>query len=385
MDSETGSGDADAAPLEHGDPAAELLGLTRALRTELERRAWSGRRRFAAPGELPPLPALEISEQGSPAEAHPQGATPNGGRPDQAPTEQDPAARGLPGTGNVSPGSESAAVPDRAQNGAPPSAATPPSAPQPQPELPTESRPSEPVVAPAVSAADAAEALPWAAADDPTPPAPIPVARPAGPPTREWAAQAADLPALAERVAGCRACGLCETRQKTVFADGNPRARVMFVGEAPGADEDRSGTPFVGVAGQLLSKIIAGGMGLDRERDTYIANVLKCRPPGNRDPQPGEKQACTPYLERQIQLVDPVVVIPLGRHAAQHLLGVELPMGKLRGRVHRPTAGPCAGRVVVPTYHPSYLLRSPSMKKPTWEDIQLAMGELGLPVQPNKG
>ncbi|MHC4261966.1 MAG: uracil-DNA glycosylase [Planctomycetota bacterium] len=197
--------------------------------------------------------------------------------------------------------------------------------------------------------------------------------------TAAVAAAAADLEALEQAVAGCEACGLCKTRNRTVFADGRASARVMFVGEAPGADEDRQGVPFVGRAGQLLSDIIAKGMGLDRRENVYIANVLKCRPPDNRDPQPEEKRLCTPFLERQIELVDPQVIVPLGRHAAQHLLRSDAPMGRLRGRVHR-----LDGRAVVPTYHPAYLLRSPNMKPAAWADIQLAMGELGLEI-PDSG
>ncbi len=191
-------------------------------------------------------------------------------------------------------------------------------------------------------------------------------------PTYQAAQAAGTLEALAATVSACTACGLCKTRTQTVFADGSSRARVMFIGDAPGADEDRTGVPFVGRAGQLLTDIITKGMGLGRE-DVYIANVLKCRPPGNRDPLPAEKQLCTPFLQRQIELVDPEILIPLGRHASNHLLGQDAPMGQLRGRVHE-----AHGRKVVPTFHPEYLLRSPAMKKPTWEDIQLAMAELGL-------
>jgi DNA polymerase len=183
----------------------------------------------------------------------------------------------------------------------------------------------------------------------------------------------ADLAALRAAVAVCRACGLCETRTQTVFADGPlGRARVMFVGEAPGFHEDREGVPFVGKAGALLTDIITKGMGLRRE-EVVIANVLKCRPPDNRDPRPDEKELCTPWLDRQIELVDPEVLIPLGRHAANHLLGTDLSMGRLRGRVHA-----VRGRKVVPTFHPAYLLRSPGEKQACWEDIQLAMGILGL-------
>lgn len=201
-----------------------------------------------------------------------------------------------------------------------------------------------------------------------------PESRPAGDPglPAALAGQCADLEGLGAAVAACRACGLCESRKNTVFADGTGRARVMFIGEAPGGEEDARGTPFVGPAGQLLTDIITKGMKLARE-DVYIANVLKCRPPENRDPSARETELCTPWLDRQIELVDPLVLIPLGRHASMHVLGIEAPMGRMRGRVHE-----ARGRKVVPTYHPAYLLRSPDKKKDTWKDIQLAMGLLGL-------
>ena len=146
----------------------------------------------------------------------------------------------------------------------------------------------------------------------------------------------------------------------------------MFVGEAPGAEEDLRGVPFVGPAGQLLTDIVEKGMGLARS-EVVIANVLKCRPQGNRDPQAHEKELCTPWLDRQIELVDPEILIPLGRHASNHLLGLDASMGSLRGRVHMR-----GERKVVPTYHPAYLLRDPSQKRHTWADIQLAMREMGL-------
>jgi uracil-DNA glycosylase len=186
----------------------------------------------------------------------------------------------------------------------------------------------------------------------------------------ERAAACADLPALEAAVAACEACELCRTRTQTVFADGDGSAGVMFVGEAPGADEDTQGVPFVGRAGKLLTDIITKGMRLDRRR-VAIANVLKCRPPGNRDPLKSEKELCTGWLDRQIELIAPRVIIPLGRHASCHLLGTDETMGRMRGRVHR-----LGGQKIVPTYHPAFLLRSPDMKKECWKDIQLAMAEL---------
>jgi len=208
---------------------------------------------------------------------------------------------------------------------------------------------------------------------------------PAGPPAgeplpdlplaRENRARAeacASLGELRALVASCVACGLSRTRTQTVFSDGSEHARVMFIGEAPGESEDLQGVPFVGAAGQLLTDIVEKGMGLPRSQ-VYIANVLKCRPPGNRDPEPDEKALCTPYLDRQIELVAPELIIALGLHAARHLLRTPLSMGRLRGRVHI-----WKGRKVVATYHPAYLLRTPSAKKDCWQDIQLAMRELGL-------
>ncbi len=195
---------------------------------------------------------------------------------------------------------------------------------------------------------------------------------------RELAAKASDLDALKSAVAGCEACGLCETRTQTVFSDGTPSSGVMFVGEAPGVDEDAQGVPFVGRAGQFLTRIIEKGMGVERP-EVYIANVLKCRPPDNRDPRADEKALCTAWLDRQIELVDPRVIVPLGRHSAVHLTGKDLSMGRLRGQVHH-----VGGRPIVPTYHPSYLIRQEGSssfvqtKKLVWEDIQLAMREAGL-------
>ncbi len=172
---------------------------------------------------------------------------------------------------------------------------------------------------------------------------------------------------LRAAVADCQRCDLHATRTQTVFGVGNPRARWMFVGEAPGAEEDRQGEPFVGRAGQLLTAMIRA-LGMQRE-DVYIANVLKCRPPGNRDPKPAEAASCRAFLERQIALVDPTLLIAVGRIAAQDLLGTETPIAKLRGKVH--SFGAKAWPLVV-TYHPAYLLRSPSEKRKAWQDLVFA-------------
>jgi uracil-DNA glycosylase len=186
------------------------------------------------------------------------------------------------------------------------------------------------------------------------------------------------LLALSAEVAGCRACGLCETRTQTVFADGTPRARIMFIGEAPGADEDAQGVPFVGRAGQLLTKMIEAGMGLSRS-DVYIANVLKCRPPGNRNPEPAEIASCRRYLEQQIDLVKPEVLVALGKFAAQFLTGSEEGMMRMRGRW-----GSYRGIPVMPTYHPSFLLRQPEKKKESWEDLLKVLDRLGIPAPGRK-
>ncbi len=175
------------------------------------------------------------------------------------------------------------------------------------------------------------------------------------------------LAALAAEIAECRACPLCETRTLTVPGEGAPDARIVFVGEGPGADEDRTGRPFVGRAGQLLEDIVSKGMKLRREQ-VYICNVVKCRPPGNRVPEPPEVQACASYLDRQIRAVAPAVLCALGATAARRLLGGEGQLGALRGRTHA-----YLGIPVVVTYHPAYLLRNPAAKPEAWKDIQRVM------------
>jgi uracil-DNA glycosylase family 4 len=173
--------------------------------------------------------------------------------------------------------------------------------------------------------------------------------------------------ALEARVAACTACQLHQTRTQTVFGVGNREADLMLIGEAPGADEDRQGEPFVGKAGRLLNEMLHA-VGYRREQ-VYIANILKCRPPNNRDPQPSEVELCEGYLRRQVQLIQPKLIIALGRIAAHNLLKTQTSLARLRGQVHR--YGQDAIPVVV-TYHPAYLLRSPGDKRKAWKDLLLA-------------
>ena len=314
-------------PIGADDPSEELAALGLALQRTLARRAIRGHRSLP---RVEPASPLRGAPSGPAAQAPAR-------RPAQAATS--PSAPTPPAPAPAPPTREASAR-----------TTTPPAGPE-------RSRPH----APAASAARAEPAAdPGAAAGGPNPLAP-------------QAAGAPDLEALRACVADCTACELSRTRSRTVFGDGQGTRRILFVGEAPGDEEDRQGVPFVGRAGALLDDIISKGMGIARE-DVYIANVLKCRPPGNRDPLPSEKALCTAWLDRQIELLDPLVIIPLGRHAAGHVLGVDAPLGRLRGKIHDRN-----GRKVVPTYHPAYLLRSPHEKRKTWEDIQLAMGVAGLP------
>jgi len=242
---------------------------------------------------------------------------------------------------------------------------------------------SAPVDAPVVAASDAhpnADADPDSAAIDLERaatveafdvPAAAPVQRPAVARTSEHAGREAAIAAmpwaeLGDAVAGCTACGLCESRSNTVFGVGDQQAEWMLVGEAPGENEDLQGEPFVGQAGKLLDNMLAA-LGLARGRNVYIANVLKCRPPGNRNPEPDEVAQCEPYLKRQIALIKPKVIVVLGRFAAQSLLRSDTPIGKLRGAVHS-----YEGIPVVVTYHPAYLLRTLTDKARAWEDLCLA-------------
>jgi DNA polymerase len=175
-----------------------------------------------------------------------------------------------------------------------------------------------------------------------------------------------DWPALRSAVAACTLCGLCKARKQAVFGVGSESAAWLFVGEGPGADEDEQGEPFVGQAGKLLDSMMAA-LGIRRGREAYIANVVKCRPPGNRTPTPEEAQACAPYLDRQVDLIAPKLIVALGKTAAMRLLNTEASLGSLRGQVHR-----YRGTPLVVTYHPAYLLRNLPDKAKAWEDLLFA-------------
>lgn len=325
--------------------ARELAALSHAV-ARSARRAWALGQRVHAPR----TPAPELAKSA--------GLAPNAGRASS--TGQAASAERNP---NAEPNSKPARTADTARASSPErtpiaasarTPATPPDRRVPSvPERETASVAEIPTMARPKSASPAASALD----------------------VKRQARAAQNLGELRACVAACQACGLHKTRTQTVFMDGTGARGVAFVGEAPGADEDRTGVPFVGRSGQLLTDIITKGMGLARA-EVAIVNVLKCRPPDNREPTNAEKEICTPWLDRQIELLDPKVIIPLGRHAAMHVLRVESPMGEMRQRVYDQ-----GGRKIVPTFHPSFLLRSPGQKKECWKDIQLAMGILGLPTQ----
>ncbi len=204
-------------------------------------------------------------------------------------------------------------------------------------------------------------------------PAPLPLVLPGEvlPP----AERAGALAAIRAQIGDCTRCPLAFAGRHTiVFGDGDPNARLLFVGEGPGADEDAQGVPFIGKAGQLLNNMITA-MGLRRE-EVYIANIVKCRPPANRVPEPVEANTCTPFLLEQIGVVRPEVIVALGSTAATYLLGAKSPLNALRGRIH-----PAYGVKLIVTYHPAYLLRDPRQKKEAWADLQLAMRELASPAR----
>ncbi len=224
------------------------------------------------------------------------------------------------------------------------------------------------------SATDGAS-LPTAAVSSPRP-APAPVELLSRYPGLEKTATLEELSAF---IGDCKRCKLAPLRTHLVFGVGNPQADLMFVGEAPGADEDARGEPFVGRAGQLLTDIIERGMGLSRA-DVYICNVIKCRPPDNRNPEPDEVAACEPFLMRQIDLVRPRAIVALGTFAVQALLKVKTPISRLRGNWQE-----VRGVKLMPTFHPAYLLRSPGEKRLVWQDIQEVMKLLGLEIPARGG
>lgn len=195
------------------------------------------------------------------------------------------------------------------------------------------------------------------------------VAGPAGANEAEPGDREAALRALASEVAGCTACALCQGRTQTVFGVGDPRAEWLIVGEGPGEQEDRQGEPFVGPAGRLLDNMLRA-VGRARGDRVYIANIVKCRPPGNRNPRPEEAAACFGYLKRQLTLIRPRLIIAVGKVAAENLLGIDGPLGRMRGRVYQL---PEFGIPVIVTYHPAYLLRSPQQKRLAWEDLRFAL------------
>ncbi len=204
----------------------------------------------------------------------------------------------------------------------------------------------------------------------PAPKAAVEEAAPAVIPVAE-AVKNANLDELREQVLACTACGLCGGRRHAVFGHGGQPTRWLVVGEAPGEQEDRQGQPFVGRSGQLLDAMLSA-VGMSRERDVFIANVIKCRPPGNRNPKPEEIAACSPYLMRQIALLKPERILVLGRFAAQTLLGTDATIGSLRGRVHQMKTDEGREIPVIVSYHPAYLLRSPAEKARAWQDLKLA-------------
>lgn len=236
---------------------------------------------------------------------------------------------------------------------------------------PPAAAPSSPSAPPAPPASPSPEssapkgAVDWRKGAPPIPGPGLVIARPMANLLEPTLDRLESLEAVAKQVAGCTLCGLSKGRNRTVPGEGSPTARLMLVGEGPGATEDETGRPFVGAAGELLTQIL-GSIGIPRE-SVFIANIVKCRPPQNRKPLPDESAACLPYLHRQVQLVNPKVLVALGATAAEGLLGARQSLGNLRGLVHS-----FWGIPLVVTYHPAALLRNPNWKKPTWDDVRIA-------------
>jgi DNA polymerase len=215
-------------------------------------------------------------------------------------------------------------------------------------------------------------------ATEPAAPAPAPSTVAAAPPALSLEERRSRLAVLQESVKGCTRCELHQARTQTVFSRGNGSSGLCFVGEGPGADEDAQGFPFVGAAGQLLDRMIAA-MGIERD-DVYVCNIVKCRPPKNRTPEPDEMNSCLPYLNEQLQLVEPRVIVALGKTAVQGLFGTAESITRLRGRWRL-----YQGRIaVMPTFHPAYLLRTPAAKREVWTDLQAVLKQMGRSL-PSKG
>jgi uracil-DNA glycosylase family 4 len=326
--------------MHEADAREELGQLVRAFRLHLERQARAGAR--AAPAAPMPLPVPEA--HGMP-EAH------------EAPEAHDAHDAAEAHDAHIAPGAHAAHA--KAQ-------------PWPEPAFREVERTprARPAAGPASAPGfDPGEPMPsftaalMAVLDEPAPARPAPAAAP------RPRAQRVTLEDVRADLGDCRRCKLAGSRTNIVFGAGDPHAALMFVGEAPGADEDRRGEPFVGAAGQLLDRMIEA-MGWTRDT-VYIANVLKCRPPGNRDPQPDEVSACEPFLARQIEVIGPRVIVTLGRAATGLLLHSTAPVSALRGRFQE-----YRGMRVMPTFHPAFLLRNPERKRETWDDLRLVIAEL---------
>lgn len=348
----------------------ELHELVRQLRAELD---WARRTGVAAPDPSTRAPAVRSDDEAAAAlESRAPAETSSGDRasafPDR-PAQNEPSDPGVapapapafqrqPVARDGSPADGSPATPRRPATRA--ASPAPPEAP-----VSAAGRSPAPQLAPSTESALPPDPGRGSAGGGPG----LPVHDP-----RQALASATDLDQVRRILGDCTRCKLHGGRTQIVFGVGRPDAEVMFIGEGPGADEDRRGEPFVGKAGQLLTRIIEGGMGMSRS-DVYIANVVKCRPPRNRNPQADEVEACEPFLEAQVRAVRPRVLILLGRVAAQTLLRTDVPMGQIRGRWTEVMGVPA-----MPTFHPAYLLRNPAEKRPVWEDIQEVLRFLGRPV-----
>ncbi len=348
-------------PTDNGlDPREELASLVASTRALLEQYEASGADMLVAAD-----PAVVAAFLAGHPVAPPR--TPAGPRPDAGPQ---------PAPAQVAP---------RAPAAAPPAGAFAPSSPRRPPEIaaPSEHRAAPPPLSPSRDMAHRADHRP--APPEPAPPrAPVREAPPqpqltsaagvTGGANAEGDDRRMRLALLAEEVRPCTKCPLCESRTQTVFARGNPSAEVCFVGEGPGADEDAQGEPFVGAAGQLLDKMIVA-MGYRRD-DVYICNIVKCRPPQNRKPEPKEIEACLPYLRDQLALVKPKVIVALGATAVAGLTGSTEGITRLRGKwkLYKGTTP------IMPTFHPAYLLRTPAAKREVWSDLQEVMKHLGKPL-----